>query len=783
MEMIHKKRKEKKEKKTEAKPRSASAVMRRRSAVCMTILVVCGAAVAGKLLKVSVVDNQKYETLANNYHFGTMTLRANRGAIYDANGTALAWSATVYNVYIDPKQYQDEMDAIEKANAKKEETAAKNNEEAANLVDVDQLKQSITTFLVETLGIDRAELEESYTKSGRYYVLKTQVEKDVADEITTYFDKLKLSFIGEEATTRRYYPQNELAAAVIGFTNGDGDGQYGLEYQYNDYLSGVDGRIISAQSANGEEMPYRYSTTYDAEDGASLYLTLDSTLQYYLEKSMSEMVEKFEVNDRATGIIMNPKTGAIYAMATCPSFDLNNPSEIYDPVVAAQLKELPESEYQDAYLEAIEKQWRNKSISEINPPGSTIKIVTSASAFEENLIDLNSDTFFCSGYLQVQDAKIGCSLRSGHGSQTFTQALTNSCNPAFMEIGLRLGVQKFSYYLQGFGLTEKTGIDLPGEVSSVVVPEDKMTQVDLASGAYGQTNETTALELITAYSAAINGGYVVEPYVVDHVIDSSGNTVLQNTRTVKRQIVSEETSQTMREQLEAVVSSNPSHNAYIQGYRIGGKSGTAEIRATRDIEDDYVASYCCFAPAEDPELIMLIQADYPNPEIGYYGSKVVTPYAQEIMEEILPYMGFYPEYTDEEAKEMNVSVPLLQDATLDTAKSTLEQLGLTYEVVGSGSSVISQSPTTGTSIVKGGKVLLYTEQNATPDLVSVPNLVGMTASQANETMAYYGLNYALVGASASSEGALVKSQSVPEGTQIQRGSSVTLTLSAGEATD
>ena len=344
-------------------------------------------------------------------------------------------------------------------------------------------------------------------------------------------------------------------------------------------------------------------------------------------------------------------------------------------------------------------------------------------------------------------------------------------------------MQKFSYYLQGFGLTEKTGIDLPGEVSGVVVPEDKMTQVDLASGAYGQTNETTALELITAYSAAINGGYVVEPYVVDHVIDSSGNTVLQNTRTVKRQIVSEETSQTMREQLEAVVSSNPSHNAYIQGYRIGGKSGTAEIRVTRDIEDDYVASYCCFAPADDPELIMLIQADYPNPEIGYYGSKVVTSYAQEIMEEILPYMGFYPEYTDEEAKEMNVSVPLLQDATLDTAKSTLEQLGLTYEVVGSGSSVISQSPTTGTSIVKGGKVLLYTEQNATPDLVSVPNLVGMTASQANETMAYYGLNYALVGAPASSEGALVKSQSVPEGTQIQRGSSVTLTLSAGEATD
>ena len=361
---------ESKEKKTKSEktPRSASAVMRRRAAVSMTVLVVMGAAVAGKLFKVSIVDNSKYETLANNYHFGTMTLDANRGAIYDANGTALAWSATVYNIYVDPKLYRDEIKEIEKSNDKKKSAAEEKGEQAANLVDVTQLEQSIVSFLSEKLEIDASKVQEALAKDGRYCVLQTQVEKNTADEITTYFDKLKLTFVGTEATTRRYYPQNELAAAVIGFTNGDGDGQYGLEYQYDEYLSGVDGRIISAQAANGEEMPYRYSTTYEAKDGASLYLTLDSTMQYYLEKSMSEMVEKFEVNDRATGIIMNPKTGAIYAMATCPSFDLNNPSEIYDPVVAAQLKELPESEYQDAYLEAREKQWRNKAISEINLP-------------------------------------------------------------------------------------------------------------------------------------------------------------------------------------------------------------------------------------------------------------------------------------------------------------------------------------------------------------------------------------------------------------------------------
>jgi stage V sporulation protein D (sporulation-specific penicillin-binding protein) len=609
------------------------------------------------------------------------------------------------------------------------------------------------------------------------------VEKDVADEIVEYFDTLNLTFIGTEATTKRYYPQNELAAAVIGFTNGDGDGQYGLEYQYDDYLAGVDGRIISAQAANGEEMPYRYSTTYEAEDGASLYLTLDTTIQYYLEKSLEELSVAYEVNDRVTGVIMNPKTGAIYAMATYPSFDLNNPSEIYDSVVAAQLEELPEDEYEDAYLEARETQWRNKAISEINPPGSTFKIVTTASALEEDLIDLDNDSFYCSGALQVADMTIGCSKTSGHGSQTFTQALTNSCNPAFMEIGLRLGVDKFSYYFQGFGLTEKTGIDLPGEVSGSYIAAEDMSSVDLASSAFGQTNELSTLELITAYSAAINGGNLITPYVVDHVVDSNGNTVLQNTTTVKRQIISEETSATLREQLEAVVENNPSHNAYIQGYRIGGKSGTAEIRSTIDIEDDYVSSYCCFAPADDPEVIMLIQADYPNPNIGYYGSTVVVPYARDVMEEILPYLGFYPSYTDEEAAEQNVTVPLLTDAALESAESSLTQLGLTYEVVGSGSTVVSQSPTNGTSVSQGGKVILYTETTTDRDLVTVPNLVGMTITQANETLSYYGLNYVAVGTSASTSGALVSYQSVEEGTQLQRGSCITITLNTGEVND
>ncbi len=765
---------ESKEKKTKSEktPRSASAVMRRRAAVSMTVLVVMGAAVAGKLFKVSIVDNSKYETLANNYHFGTMTLDANRGAIYDANGTALAWSATVYNIYVDPKLYRDEIKEIEKSNDKKKSAAEEKGEQAANLVDVTQLEQSIVSFLSEKLEIDASKVQEALAKDGRYCVLQTQVEKNTADEITTYFDKLKLTFVGTEATTRRYYPQNELAAAVIGFTNGDGDGQYGLEYQYDEYLSGVDGRIISAQAANGEEMPYRYSTTYEAKDGASLYLTLDSTMQYYLEKSMSEMVEKFEVNDRATGIIMNPKTGAIYAMATCPSFDLNNPSEIYDPVVAAQLKELPESEYQDAYLEAREKQWRNKAISEINPPGSTIKIFTSASAFEENLIDLNNDSFYCSGSLKVQDLDIGCSLRSGHGAQTFTQALTNSCNPAFMEIGLRLGVQKFSYYLQGFGLTEKTGIDLPGEVASVCVPEDKMTQVDLASGAFGQTNETTALELITAYAAAINGGYVVQPYVVDHIVDSSGNTVLQNTTTEKRQIISEETSKTVREQLEAVVSGNPSHNAYIQGYRIGGKTGTSQKLDQEG--DDIILSFYGFAPADDPEIAVLVMLDEPQKN-NQYGSVIAAPVVGNILADILPYLGFEPNYTEEQLSSADMATPYLINYGLQEAQTNLVQAGLQYRVVGNGTTVVDQTPGAAMPIPGGGTVVLYTEETER-QTAAVPYVIGKSGNEANRMILNAGFNIKIEGESIEHEGCVAVSQSIEAGENAEIGTVITVTF-------
>ena len=753
----------------------------RTNVVIQIAMMLFACAIIINLFKVSVVQNKKYEALANNYHFGTMRLEAQRGAIYDATGTPLAWSATVYNVYIDPQLFRDEMDDVQKNNESKQAAADKNGKTATDIVDVATLRENIATYLAGKLNLEKADIEKAFDADGRYYILQTQVEKSVADEIDNYFDNLNLVSFATEATTKRYYPQEELAASVIGFTNGDGDGQYGLEYQYNDYLAGVDGRIISAQAANGEEMPYRYSTTYEAENGASLYLTLDTTLQYYLEKAISEMSVEFNVQQRACGIIMNPKTGAIYAMATYPSFDLNQPSVIYDTTVAKKLDSLTGQEYSDAYQEARETQWKNKAISEIHFPGSVFKVVTTAAAMEEKLIDLQNDSFYCNGSFTVMGETIGCSNRNGHGAQSFTKALTNSCNPAFMEIGLRLGTSKFSYYFKGFGLTEKTGIDLPGEANSLYISEDVMSNVDLASSSFGQANKVTPIQTITAYAAAINGGKLVTPYLVEQIVDADGNIVMEHQTEEKRQVVSEATSQTVREQLEAVVENNPTHNAYIEGYRIGGKSGTAEKLDEYDgVEMKYAASYGCFAPADDPEVIMLIIADEPDNIINYYGSAVVTPYAKTVMSEILPYLGFYPEYTDEEYADRNVTVPLVQEKSLDSATATLDDMGLSYEVVGEGSSVVSQCPKTGAVIEKGGKVILYTEENTEPEVVEVPNLVGLSAAEANIALTQLGLNIVTMGASSDNADAKVQFQSEPAGTSVEVGTVINLTMSIND---
>lgn len=750
----------------------------RSNLVVLIAMMIAAIAVIVRLFWLSVVDHEYYAEMANSTHFSNITISANRGTIYDANGTPLAWSATVYKVFIDPSLYREEMEKIDSIMQERQRIVAEGGtlDEGKKIIPIAELQQEIVLTLSEKLGISQDTVSRAMEMETQYYVLKTQVEKNVADELSAYFDQYGINSITTQEDTKRYYPQNELAAQVIGFTNSDGKGQYGLEYYYNDDLSGTDGRVISATDAMGNAMPYRFATTYPAQDGSSLYLTLDTTLQYYLEKNLQEMCQTYEVRNRACGIIMNAKTGAIYAMATYPSFDLNDPSTIYDPIVSERLLMLPEAEYKEAYIEARETQWKNKAITELYVPGSVFKVFTAAAAVEEGVVDPATDGFTCNGFKEVAGEKINCHLLAGHGYQTFSVALTNSCNPAFIETGLRLGIDKFSDYFRAFGLTEKTGIDLPGEVGSFYRSGDNMSVVDLAASAFGQSNKLTPIEMITGYAAAINGGYLVEPYVVSKIVSSDGNVLETRETTVKRQVISEETSATMRELLQAVVENNDGSNAYIKGYAIGGKSGTSQKLDEYSKENmQYVASYACFAPADDPEIIMLIMADEPNTNINYYGGVVCAPYARAVLEEALPYLGYYPEYTEKEYAQLDITVPLLIDTDVTTARSTLEALGLKCEVKGEGNTIVKQCPLTGSAISSNGTVILYTDADYTTEYVEVPDVRRYTANDANTALTNRGLNYVSVGAAASRSDVLVQSQSVTPGEKVEVGTVIELT--------
>ncbi len=780
-----------------------TAQMKKRTNIfVLFVMMFMAAAVIIRLFKLSVVDNKFYQDKANEYHFGPITISANRGSIYDCNGVILAQSATVYKVYMDPDLFRSEISAKKEILEAQAQESTSNASAAVSVKTAEEVQDEIISFLAEKLEITKEKIVDAMNENTQYKILKTQIEKSTADEIIAFMSEYNINSIKIEEDTKRYYPQDELAASVIGFTNGDGDGQYGLEYQYDEYLSGIDGKVISAKDAYGNEMPYRYAKTYEAQDGNSLYLTIDRTLQYVLEKNLDEMVTKFEVEDRACGIIMNAKTGAVLAMATGPGFDLNNPSEVdelsiarmaqdmglldidkNDVIKSEQVKSLNASltkdQYTEAYVAAREQQWKNKAITELYIPGSVFKVITSSAALEEKVISVN-DMFDCSGVAVVADAKMHCWNTSGHGTQTFVEAITHSCNPAFIEIGRRLGPEDFFNYFKSYGLTERTGIDLPAEEKSYYQDLETMGPVELASSSFGQTNKLTPIEMITAYAAVINGGELVTPYVVSKIVDNNGNVVLTNEKTVKRQVISKETSDIMCQTLETVAYQN---GAYIKGYHVGGKSGTSEkLDEYAGNEKDpmrYIASYCCFAPADDPEIIMLIMADEPMSG-EYYGSQVAVPYSRQVMEEILPYLGYYPEYSDEEAENIDVSVPFIEDLTIEEAKKVIEEKGLNYEIAGEGDTIYGQMPLTGSAIAQGGTVVIYTEKNYNPEFVKVPDVRGYSLADANYLLTNAGLNFIANGVAANDSGSVVQMQSEPDGAMVAKGTIIELSFGVND---
>ncbi len=700
--------------------------------VVFAVMVAIMAYISYTMYNVAVRESGKYQAMANDQQFKTMTVTANRGSIYDRNGQVLAQSITVYTIYVDPIVYQER---------------DRDNE---NL---------IVGTLVQNLGVTDSEVREKLYQNNRYQVIARNIDKATAVAISNVMADAGITSVVASPTAKRYYPNNDLAANVIGHLHYDGYGIYGLESYYDDYLTGVDGKIITAIDAFGKEIQYRYKQSYDAQDGDSIYTNIDTTIQYYVEKELKAAVDSNHAKEKGCAIVMEAKTGKILAMATEPDYDLNNPAEIYDAETAEQLAEILSTQGEEAYnaarSDAWNRQWTNKAISTLYFPGSVFKVVTGSAALEEHAISPLSDTFYCNGSVTVVKGvpPIHCWTTSGgHGEQNFVQAMTNSCNPAFIAIGQKLGAKAFTDYFKAFGLTEKTGIDLPAETDSIYVPYSRITTLDLATSSFGQTNKITPLQMITAYAAVINGGYLVTPYIVNKIVDADGNIVKQFEPTIKRQVISEETSAIMRSTLETVVTTNQGSNVYIKGYNIGGKSGTSQKLDLPGGETRYVSSYCAFYPADDPEIIMLVMIDEPTAG-RYYGSAVAAPVVSNSLTEILPYLGYYAEYSEEDLENLDVNVPDLINSDVSSAVSTLEALGLSAETVGSGEKVVRQVPATGNSMPKGCTVVLYTESDVEPEYVYVPDLTGKTLEYANKKLADLGLNLKPLGGAARKAGA------------------------------
>lgn len=717
------------------------------------------------MVKLSVTEASKWQELASSQQLKSTTITASRGNIYDANMQILAQSATVYTIYVDPVLIRQNIEDISKA------SESSDGQTAPLALD------DVTNKLAELLQIEQSEILNKCMKDNRYQELKKNVEKDVADLVREYASSNRLSGIGATESSKRFYPENSLAASVIGHLHYDGYGVNGLEYYYNDYLAGTDGKTLVATDNRGNEIPYEYKQSYDAQPGDSLVLNIDITIQSALEDALLKCVQNHSPKGRATGIVMDPKTGAVYGMASTYGYDLNNPAELTDASAAAEIAAMPDGdEKTQLRSKAWATQWRNKAIAEIYYPGSVFKVITASSALEEQTISIN-DSFGCGIEYKVSGTPFHCWSTYDHGAQSLYDAMMNSCNPAFIRIGQSLDTHLFSKYYAAFGFTEMTGIDLPEEISSIYVSEKDMGPVELAASSFGQTNKVTAIEMITAYAAVINGGYLVTPQVVDKIIDSNGNVVKDFEPVIKRQVISEGVSAQMREVLEYVVENAKGGNTYINGYRIGGKSGTSQQLDREGGTGIYVGSYCAFAPADDPQVIVLIVVD--EPQGGeYYGSQVAAPYAREVLEAILPYLGVYPEYSESELEQIAVSVKNTEYAEVDNAKATLEALGLKVTVVGSGESVVTQVPNTGTT-KRGSTVILYTDRNAVAETTTVPSLAGLTLSQAQQKLEESGLNLLPAGSAAYEDGSKAGyDQSIAAGTVVYKGSIVSVTFHA-----
>ena len=790
--------------------RRANQIVRSRTVLVMLLLgIMTFAALFWRLYDLQIRQHAELQEKAISQQTRSAVVSASRGTIYDRNLNTLAISATAETVLVSPLDIEKSVESQKEEQAKAAQKAADKGQDYTPPVLRDQ--SYIARGLSRILGLEQGAIEERMEKTNsQYEILKKKTDQTISDEVRRFINgeidpegnevpekqRVKLRGVWLQPDSKRYYLYSSLASGVIGFVNGDGIGSVGLEVKYDDTLTGTAGYTISARNASGSELLYNYEQYYDAENGHSLVLTLDANVQLSLENGLENMLKKYDAKNGGTGIVMDVNTGAIIAMASYPNYDLNDYSTIFDAALQKKLdadlekidanRSTYESEeaYADARAKAInsamQSQWRNKCIDSTYEPGSTFKPITLAAALEEGKVS-KSSTFYCGGYTTVPgwSDRIWCSNHSGHGQQTLIEAVGHSCNPAFIKMGLSIGTETYYKYLKSFGLMDKTGIDMIGEVKGLFVDEDYFNSqvVSLASYSFGQTFNVTPIELIRAQAACINGGYLYEPYIVDQVLDEDDNVLSQHDTTPVRQVISEETSAIVREALEYVVSSGSGKNGQVAGYRIGGKTGTADKTGTRKTTREVVVSFMCFAPADDPQYIMLLTMDTPSRNTGtaVYGGTMVAPTASQIMGEILPALGIEPDYSAEELSGADAAVPYVVGKTAEEAKAALRSAGFTYRTVGSGETVTDQTPAGGAIVPNNASVVLYlgAEKSDTPS--TVPDVTGKTPTEANKALTNAGLIMKVAGATSASGGSVTAiSQSAEAGSQLPAGSVVTV---------
>ena len=738
--------------------RRANRIIQTRSFVLMILMgVVMFVLLFFRLFDLQITRHEELQSKAVNQQTRRTVVTASRGTIYDTAGNILAISSSAETIILSPLEINNALNDTENP--------------------VTWTKDSLAAGLAEILGKDAASIRKRMDNvKSQYELIQLRADEEVAAKVRAYVEENKISGVHLVADTKRYYPYGSLAAQVIGFVGDDNTGLYGLEAYYEEELEGQSGLVISAKDQAENDMLYTYEQYFAAKNGSDLTLTLDTTIQYYLEMGLEAMTDKFSAANGASGIVMNAKTGGIMAMASYPNYDLNDFLTVSDQTLQERIER---GENTLAEMQLL--QWRNKALNDTYEPGSTFKILTLSAALEEGVVD-KTTTVNCGGSVNISGYTIHCSNKNGHGLQTLVQSVGNSCNPAFINYGLRIGNEKFYEYMRSFGLMNTTGIDLGGEAVGVFAADSSFTQLDLACYAFGQNFTVTPLTLISAQAACVNGGYLHTPYLVERITDSDGNVTYRHDSTPVRQVISEQTSATVRECLEYVVASGTGKNGQVAGYRIGGKTGTADKGQTGDV----VVSFLCFAPADDPQVIMLITMDTPSRATGTYvsGGNMVAPTASTVMAEILPYLGIEPSYSAEELLGMDTTVPNVIGSTVEQAKEKLKERALSYKIVGDGDTITDQTPAGGAIIPGKSTVILYASAAKPTDKCVVPHLLGKTPSEANTAATAAGLLIRFSGTTGSESSAIrVLSQSIDEGTEVDAGTVITVQLGDTSVTD